>query len=126
MKSLNKNKVKEPKKAQKAIEYLHEMVDHLRYFYHNNDNFKKHVLKKAIYVEDVIRELGVDKKIDHARFISKFKDLFGKQVEELKEENRELKEELKERGKIIGELVEENKELVEQVIMECEEEEDVE
>ncbi len=112
-----KNKVKEPKKTQKAIEHLHELVDQLRFFYADNDRFKRDILKNAIYVEDVLREYGVDKKVDHARFISKFKHLFAKENEELKEEVKELKEEIKERGEKIKELVEENKELVEIVIM---------
>lgn len=112
-----KNKTVEPKKTQKAIECLHDLVDHLKFFYTDNERFKKEILKNAIYVEDVLREYGIDKKIDHARFISKFKHLFAKENEELKKEVKILKEEMRERGEKIKELVEENKELVEIVIM---------
>lgn len=114
---MEKNKVKQPKKAKKAVEELHDLVDQLRYFYQDNQKFKKEVLKKAIYVEDVLHTLSVDKKIEHARFVNKFKSLFGKENKELKEENKKLKQEVEKRGKMIGELVEENKELVEIVIM---------
>lgn len=113
-------KVREPKKAVRAIEHLHSLVDQLRFFYHDNSRFKTEVLEKGIYIEDVLRELSVDKKVDHARFISRFKNLFGKEVEELKCEVEDLKEELKERGEKIQELVEENKELVEYVVLEHE------
>lgn len=113
----SKEDPKEPKRALIAKEYLHEIVEQLHFFYQNSDRFQKDVLKKASYVEDVLEKLSVDKKA----FSSKLIDIFGQKAKELKEENKELKEELKQRGKIIGELVEENKELVEQVTMEKEE-----
>tara|TARA_R100000951_G_C2653160_1_gene185150 strand:- start:3186 stop:3494 length:309 start_codon:yes stop_codon:yes gene_type:complete len=90
-------KTKEPKKTLKAIESLHKIVDQLKFFYGNDTSkFRKDVLDDAIYVEDTLRELGVDKKIDHARFATKFKNLFNKENKELKKENKELKKELKE------------------------------
>lgn len=110
-------KVKQPKKAKKAIEELHDLVDQLRYFYQDGSRFKKEVLPKAIYIEDILHTLSIDKKVDHARFVTKFKHLFGKENEELKEEVKELKKECEKRGEIIHELVEENKELVEIVVM---------
>lgn len=110
-----KNSPKEPKKARKAIEELHELVGQLKFFYGQGSRFKEDVLKKAIYIEDVLHELSIDKKIDHARFISKFKDLFEKENKELKEEIKELKEVAKDRGEKIQELIEENKELVEEL-----------
>jgi hypothetical protein len=102
--------VKEPKKIRKAIENLHELVNVLEFFYSGDkERFKKEILKNAIYIEDTLRQYGTDKKIDHARFISKFKALFAKENEELKEEVKELKEELSERGELIQELVKEIK-----------------
>lgn len=108
-----KNNAKEPRKAKIAIDHLQDLVGQLEYFYQNPEKFRKEVLKKAVYIEEILYELSVDKKIDHARFISRFKHLFAKENEELKEEVRELKEELKERGEKIQELVEEVKELKE-------------
>lgn len=109
-----KNNIKEPKKARVAIDHLYDLVDQLEYFYQNKQAFKKHVAKKAIYIESVLYDLSIDKKVDHAKFISKFKHLFAKENEELKEEVRELKKELKERGEKIEELFEEVKELKEE------------
>lgn len=102
-----KNKeVKEPEKALKAIEALHGIVDQLKFFYGNDHTrFKKDVLKDAIYIEDTLRELAVDKKIDHARFASRFKHLFNKENQELKKELKEVKKELKERGEKIEKLI---------------------
>lgn len=98
---------KEPKRAVIAKEYLHEIVEQLHFFYQNEERFKKDVLTKASYIEDVLEKLSVDKK----SFSAKLVDIFGQKAKELKEENKELKEELKARGEKIGELVEEVKEL---------------
>jgi hypothetical protein len=99
---MKKNKVKQPKKALKAIEELHVLVDQLRFFYPEDNRFRDEVLKRAVYIEDVLCELSIDKKIDHARFASKFKNLFNK-------ENKELKKEIKEKEEKIKELTEEIK-----------------
>lgn len=101
--------VKEPKKARKGIAHLHGLVEQLRFFYQDSERFKKEVLTSAIYIEDVLHELSIDKKLDHARFITKFKNLFQKENEELKGEVSELKQELKERGEKIKELIKDNK-----------------
>ena len=98
--------IKEPTKARKGIVHLHDLVEQLRFFYQDSERFKKEVLTSAIYIEDVLHELSIDTKIDHAKFISKFKHLIGKENEELKDEVKELKEELKERGEKIKELIE--------------------
>jgi arginine decarboxylase-like protein len=98
---------KEPKRALIAKDYLHDIVEQLHFFYQNEGKFQKEVLKKATYIEDVLEKLSIDKK----SFSGKLKDIFGQKAEELKEENKELKEELKARGEKIGELVEEVKEL---------------
>lgn len=102
-------KVKEPKKAKKAIEHLHNLVEQLRFFCQNPERFRKDVLSEAIYIEEALHELAIDKKIDHARFITKFKHLIDKENKELKEEVNELKQELKDRGKKIEELIKEKK-----------------
>ena len=103
--------VKENKTASQAIEELHNLVEQLRFFYQNGENFRQEVLKRAIYVEDTLHELAIDKKINHAKMKDIYKYLFDKENEQLKEEVKELKEELKARGEKIGELVEEVKEL---------------
>lgn len=111
-----RNNPVEPKKARKAIEELHELVNQLKFFYGNGGRFREDVLDKAIYIEDVLHELSIDKKIDHAKFISKFKHLFAKENKELKEELNELKQVVKDRGEKIQELIDENKELIEEVV----------
>jgi len=104
---MKNKKVKEPKKARKAIEELHNLVDLLGFFYQERKEFKKDVLEKAIYVEDTLRQYGIDKKVDHARFASKFRHLFGKENKELKEELRELREEVRVKEMKIEELCKE-------------------
>lgn len=104
---VKKSNPTEPKRAKIAKEYLHEIVEQLHFFYQNEDRFQKDVLKKAVYIEDVLEKLSVDKK----SFSGKLMDIFGQKVKEVTEENKELKEELKARGEKIGELVEEVKEL---------------
>lgn len=106
-----KTKVKEPKRAKKAMVSLYKLVDQLEYFYQNKDRFKKEVLKDAMYIEEILHSLSVDKKIENAKFISKFKHLFAKENEELREKNRKLREELQQRGNKIQELSKEIKEL---------------
>jgi hypothetical protein len=101
------NNPKEPKRAVIAKEYLHEIVELLHYFYQNEERFRQDVLKKAVYIEDVLEKLSVDKK----SFSGKLLDIFGQKVKEVTEENKELKQELKARGEKINELVEEVKEL---------------
>lgn len=105
--SKNKEDPKEPKRALIAKEYLHEIIEQLHFFYQNNERFEKDVLKKASYIEDALEKLSVDKKA----FSGKLIDIFGQKAKELKEENKELREELKARGEKIEELVEEVKEL---------------
>lgn len=70
------NKVKEPKKAKKAIEYLHEMVYYLDYYM---KDIPDEVKEKLIYVEATLKDLAIDKKIDHARFASKLKKRWEKE-----------------------------------------------
>ena len=103
--------MKDNKNASQAIEKLHNLVEQLRFFYQDSDNFKKEVLKRAIYIEETLHELSVDKKIKHAKMKDTYRYLFDKENEQLKEENEQLREELKARGEKIGELVEEVKEL---------------
>ena len=100
---------KVPKKAKKGIVHLHDLIEQLRFFYQDSGRFKNEVLTKAIYIEDVLYELSLDKKINHVKFINKFKHLMGKENEELKTEVNELKEKLKERGEKIQELIGEKK-----------------
>ena len=107
----SKEVVKQPKRCVKAIKIIHKWIDDLHYYTNNHPNFRQMYLNDAIYVENLLRELAVDKKIDHAKFIQKFKHLIGKENEELKKENEELKKELNERGEKIAELVDEVKEL---------------
>lgn len=103
--------VKEVKTASAAIEKLHDLTEQLKYFYLDNEGFKRDVLKKAIYIEETLHDLAVDKKIKHIKMKDTYRYLFDKENEQLKEENKRLAEELKARGEKIGELVEEVKEL---------------
>ena len=60
---------KEPKKAKKAIEYYHEIISYLEYYM----DIPKNVAEKIIYVEDTLRDLSIEKKIDHRRLAIRLK-----------------------------------------------------
>lgn len=68
--------VKPAMKATKAIEKLHKLVEQLKFYMYSNDNrviFKDSVIDPAQEIEDYIREISTDKKIDHIRLIKKWK-----------------------------------------------------
>ena len=88
-------KSKPTRKTSIAIEKLHNMVQHMEYYYQGTPVWRE-FLNDASYIEEHLLELSLDKKVDHAKLAKKFKSLFFKENKELKEENKELKEQVEE------------------------------
>ena len=67
--------VKQAKQATKNIEKLHILVDFLRFYMYSSKDpmkFKKHVIDPAQEIEDYIREISSDKKIDNVRLVKRW------------------------------------------------------
>ena len=81
--------------ATQAVEHLHKVKELLDYFLADReDETAKELIKNNRLVADLIMELTQDKLSDHKRVRKKVMDLFGKQKDELEQENKELKIEL--------------------------------
>lgn len=71
-----------PKKADKAIELLDGLVEQLHYFYGNNDRkFKTDVLKDATDIENILKDLAVNKKETFKRIARKYSEFYKKKRE---------------------------------------------
>ena len=74
------NKV--PKRADKAIGLLDDLVEQLHYFYGTNEReFKKSVLKSAIEIENTLKDLAVNKKDTFKRIAQKYESYYKKKAE---------------------------------------------
>lgn len=62
-----------PKRADKAIKLLDGLIEQLHYFYQDDRRFKKEVLKDAIEIESILKELAVNKKETFKRIAGKYK-----------------------------------------------------
>ena len=71
-----------PKRANRAITLLDGLVEQLHYFYGNNDvKFRKSVLKDAIEIENVLKDLAVNKKDTFKRIAKKYEEHYRKKQE---------------------------------------------
>lgn len=68
--------MKEPKRVQKAIATLDKMIDYLHYYMGDTIEFKKMVRVELQEVEDLLRELAVDQKVQNIRLAKKLKALW--------------------------------------------------
>ena len=111
---MSKNEPTPPKKARKAIEKLHELVECLEYYIgRDNKYFRDHIIKElASPIEDVLHDLSIEKNIDHIKLATKLRTIWqkeqDKQIEELVEER--LEEEVEKRIDDILEMDEDEKE----------------
>jgi hypothetical protein len=84
-----------PKKARKAIEKLHEMVELMEYEYGRDTKFfRDYIIKElASPIEDVLHDLSIEKNIDHIKLATKLRTIWVKEqedkIEELVEERLE-------------------------------------
>ena len=61
-----------PKRANHAIELLAGLVEQLHYFYGEDRKFKTDVLKDAIEIENILKDLSVNKKETFKRIAKKY------------------------------------------------------
>lgn len=73
------NKV--PKKANKAISLLEDLVEKLHFFYGDHENFRNDVLKPASEIEDILKELAVNKKETFKRISKKYEEYYRQKQE---------------------------------------------
>jgi len=73
---------KVPKRANKAISLLEDLVEQLHYFYGNNDTkFKRHVLKNAVEIENILKDLAINKKDTFKRIANVYSEYYRKKQE---------------------------------------------
>lgn len=100
-----------PKKAKKAIEKLHQLVELMEYEYGRNTKFfRDYIIKElASPIEDVLHDLSIEKNIDHIKLATKLRTIWVKEQEEKIEEMVEerLEQEVEKRIEDIVELIKE-------------------
>ncbi len=65
-----------PKKADKAIGLLSGLVEQLHYFYADDRRFKTDVLRDAIEIENILKDLAVNKKETFKRIAKKYEEYY--------------------------------------------------
>lgn len=70
------NKV--PKKANKAIGLLDDLVTKLHYFYGEHPDFRRDVVNPASQIENILKELAINKKETHKRIADKYEKYYKK------------------------------------------------
>ena len=70
-----------PKRANHAIELLEGLIEQLHYFYGDNRKFKTDVLKDAIEIENILKDLAVYKKETFKRIAKKYEEYYKKKQE---------------------------------------------
>lgn len=68
--------MKESKRVQQAIATLDKMVEYLHYYMGDCNEFKQMVRIELQDVEDLLRELAVDQKVQNIRLAKKLKALW--------------------------------------------------
>lgn len=90
---------KTPKRIDKAVGLLDNLVDQLHYFYGNNEKaFRKDVLKPAVEIEHVLKELSASKTDTFKMIAKKYEEFFKqKQIEQLQKSEEEITDSVKNR-----------------------------
>lgn len=66
-----------PKRADKAISLLEGLIDQLHYFYNGDElKFKQNVLKDATEIENILKDLSVNKKETFRRISKKYEEYY--------------------------------------------------
>lgn len=71
--------MKEPKRVQKALATLDKMIEYLHYYMGDTREFKDLVRDELTNVEDLLRELSVDQKVQNIKLAKKLKALWESQ-----------------------------------------------
>lgn len=101
-----------PKKARKAIEKLHKLVEIMEYQYGRESKFFRDFIIKELAspIEEVLHDLSIEKNIDHIKLATKLRTIWMKEqekhIEELVEER--LEEEVEKRIDDILEMDDDN------------------
>jgi len=74
--------MKEPKRVQKAINTLDTMLEWLHYYMGDCKEFKKFVKKDITELEELLKELALDQKLQNIRLAKKLKALWESQQAE--------------------------------------------
>ena len=72
-----------PKRAEKAILLLEGLVEQLHYFYGDHRRFKTDVLKDAIEIENILKELSINKKETFKRIAKKYENYYKRKKESI-------------------------------------------
>lgn len=82
---MSKTEPTPPKKARKAIEKLHELVECLEYYTGRDSKFfRDYIIKElASPIEDVLHDLSIEKNIDHIKLATKLRTIWQKEQEEM-------------------------------------------
>lgn len=103
-----------PRKARKAIEKLHQLVELMEYEYGRETKFfRDYIIKElASPIEDVLHDLSIEKNIDHIKLATKLRTIWVKEQEDKIEEMVEerLEQEVEKRLDDILEMSNDNKE----------------
>lgn len=73
---LKEQNIKEPKRVQRALTTLDKMIDYLHYYMGDSPEFKKIVRIELVNVEELLKELAVDQKVQNIRLAKKLKALW--------------------------------------------------
>ncbi len=73
--------MKESKRVQKALNTLEKMIEYLHFYMGDSPEFKNLVKVELNNVEDLLKELSVDQKIQNVRLAKKLKAIWEKQDE---------------------------------------------
>lgn len=81
---MRKTEPSPPRKARKAIEKLHELVDYLEYYIGRDTKFFRDYIIQEIAspIEDVLHDLSIEKNIDHIKLATKLRTIWQKEQEE--------------------------------------------
>lgn len=81
--------MKEPKRVQKALESLEKVLDHLEFFMGDSSEFRKLVREDLVPLEELIRELAIDQKIQNIKLATKLRKQWDEEKKELIEKLEE-------------------------------------
>ena len=73
--------MKESKRVQKAINTLDQMLEWLHYYMGDCTTFRQFVRKDIADLEDLLRELALDQKVQNIRLAKKLKAIWAAQQE---------------------------------------------
>lgn len=68
--------MKQPKKVQKALDTIDKMVEYLHYYMGDSNEFKNLVRNDIHDLEELLKDLSIDRKVHNIRFAKKLKAIW--------------------------------------------------